>query len=236
MEAAMPGWFIDVGRYVGGLLVFALAATFSGLALVPAYLLFQLITAHAGQLWAVASVPLLYGVWGWCLCLCIILYKRLTFYTVREGSFELFSFPIIKWGTTAYLALFANRVFLFLWRGSPYLNWYLRGMGATIGRRVNVNTTEVYDWDLITIDDDVMLGGDSTVLAHLFEGGRMRHAPVHIGKGALVGADATVMPGAVIEEGGVLGASSTLTKNARVPARQIWGGQPARFLRDRAPA
>jgi non-ribosomal peptide synthetase-like protein len=229
----MPGWFVDLGRYVGALLVFGLAATFSALALVPCVGFFELIDGRYGRLAAICSVPFLYGVWGWGVCLCIILYKRLIFYTAREGEFSLFSPPVIQWGTVGYLAVFINGVFLKHWKGSPFLNWYLRLMGAKIGKRVSINTTEVYDWDLITIDDDAILGGNAVVIGHLLESGKIKLRPVHIGKKCLIGTNTTIMPGTVLEDLAVIGASSTLTKGARVNTNSIWAGTPARFIRTR---
>jgi non-ribosomal peptide synthetase-like protein len=232
----VPGWLVDLARYVGAFLAFGLAAVFSGVALVPCWYLFGAIDDSLGRVWAVAATPLLYGVWGWGLALCIVLYKRLIFYKVRAGEFPLFSAPVIKWGTTGYLATFINRTFLKSFQGTPLLNWYLRGMGATIGHRVSINTVDVYDWDLITIEDDVTIGGEAVIVGHMFESGRIKHAPVRIGTRALVGTRSTIMPGCVLEEQAVVGASSLLPKHTTVPRGEIWAGTPARFIRARGAA
>ncbi len=47
-----------------------------------------------------------------------------------------------------------------------------------------------------------------------------------------IGMHATVMDGAVVEKGGMVAAGALVTPNKRVPAGQIWGGNPAKFLRD----
>jgi carbonic anhydrase/acetyltransferase-like protein (isoleucine patch superfamily) len=47
-----------------------------------------------------------------------------------------------------------------------------------------------------------------------------------------IGMHATVMDGAVVEKGGMVAAGALITPNKRVPAGQIWGGNPAKFLRD----
>lgn len=49
---------------------------------------------------------------------------------------------------------------------------------------------------------------------------------------AFVGLSATVMNGAVIEGDAMLAAGAMLTQNKRVPARQLWAGSPARFVRE----
>src|SRR5262249_45439188 len=94
-------------------------------------------------------------------------------------------------------------------------------------------TIHIYEWDLVTIEDDAVLGGDCVVQGHLLEGGRMKMRPVRIGKKALVGTGAKVMPGCVIDDGGILAAGSIMKKAATVPANEIWGGTPPRLIRAR---
>jgi carbonic anhydrase/acetyltransferase-like protein (isoleucine patch superfamily) len=49
---------------------------------------------------------------------------------------------------------------------------------------------------------------------------------------AFVGMGATVLDGAVIEEGAMLAAGGLLTPGKRIPAGELWGGAPARKMRD----
>lgn len=48
---------------------------------------------------------------------------------------------------------------------------------------------------------------------------------------AFVGMGATVLDGAVIEEGGMLGAAGLLTPGKRIGRHELWAGAPARFVR-----
>ena len=48
---------------------------------------------------------------------------------------------------------------------------------------------------------------------------------------AFIGMRATVMDGAVVEKGGWLAAGALLTPNKRVPAGEVWAGNPAKFFR-----
>ena len=48
---------------------------------------------------------------------------------------------------------------------------------------------------------------------------------------AFVGMGATVLDGAVIEEGGMLGACGLLTPGKRIGANELWTGAPARLVR-----
>jgi len=47
-----------------------------------------------------------------------------------------------------------------------------------------------------------------------------------------VGMGATLLDGAVLEKNSMLAAGSLLTYNKRVPSGQLWGGSPAKYMRD----
>jgi acetyltransferase-like isoleucine patch superfamily enzyme len=236
----MPGWFVDLGRHLGGIVVFSLCALFSAVALVPCYYAYVWIvylaethTQIPPSLAGLLSVPFLYGVWGWGFLVLTIIYKRVIFYRPKEGGWPLFSWPVIGWGTTGALQNWANATFLMHWRGTTMLNMYMKAMGVKMGHRVTINSVDIYDWDLITIEDDVIIGGGAVILGHLVENGQMKMRPVRIGKKALVGTGARVMPGCTIEELGVLGAGSIMKKGSTVTTNAIFGGMPAKFIRER---
>lgn len=227
------GFLIDLGRYIGGLVTLALAALFSSLAMVPPYLMFTTVDARFGRLAAVCTTPFGYVVWGFSLCLLIVLYKRLTFYKLREGSFHIFTWSIVQWGITGYLVLFAHETFVKFLKGSPYIVWFYRGLGARIGRRVNLQTTFVSDWDLLDIGDDTTFGGESAVIAHVLEASQIRLMPVTIGKGVTIGRGSVVFPGATIGDRAIIGAMSLVQKGRTLPGNAVYAGTPVEKLRDR---
>jgi non-ribosomal peptide synthetase-like protein len=231
--AAMPGWFIDLGRYLGGVLIFSMCAALAGLALMPCWWLYGWIAEQLAPPWSLMAIPFLYGVWGWTYCALVVAYKWAIFYRPRPGQWPLFSIHVVKWGTTGALVNFANVLFLQLWKGTPYLTLFYRAMGAKIGHRVSINTIHIADWDLIHIGDDAVIGGDAEVLGHLLEGTRMKMNTVQIGQGALVGTRASVMPGCVLGEGSILAAGGIMKKDEVIPDRTVYGGVPAAFIKKR---
>lgn len=55
--------------------------------------------------------------------------------------------------------------------------------------------------------------------------------PVHIGNHVWVGMNATIMKGVTIGDNAIIAAGALVTKD--VPAGEIWGGVPARFIKIR---
>jgi acetyltransferase-like isoleucine patch superfamily enzyme len=56
-------------------------------------------------------------------------------------------------------------------------------------------------------------------------------APIKIGNNVLIGGNSVILEGVVIGDGAVIGAGSVVTKS--IPSNEIWGGIPARKIRDR---
>lgn len=50
--------------------------------------------------------------------------------------------------------------------------------------------------------------------------------------GCFIGMHSTIMDMAVVETGGMVAAGALVSPHKRIPKGQIWGGNPAKFLRD----
>jgi non-ribosomal peptide synthetase-like protein len=117
--------------------------------------------------------------------------------------------------------------------GTPFICWYFRLLGAKIGRRVYLETSDFSEFDLVRIGDEAMLNADCTIQTHLFEDRVMKMDDIRIGARAKVGAGSLVLYGTRMEEGAALGDLSLLMKGEVLPARTEWEGIPARpYLRN----
>ncbi|QMW05269.1 acyltransferase [Spirosoma foliorum] len=93
----------------------------------------------------------------------------------------------------------------------------------TIGNNVTIGgNTVIYDTDFHSLDATIRAGHADNALAAT--------APVLIQDGAFIGAHVTILKGVTIGHHAVIGAGSVVTKS--VPARQIWAGNPAQFVKD----
>jgi acetyltransferase-like isoleucine patch superfamily enzyme len=124
-----------------------------------------------------------------------------------------------------------NYAVILLCRISPSLalkRVLLRRLGVTIGEGVAFGleaTPDVFWPELITIEDDVIIGYDATILCHEFLREEYRTGEVHIGEGAMIGASAIILPGVEIGEGAQVSANSLVTED--VPPETTVTGVPA---------
>ena len=98
---------------------------------------------------------------------------------------------------------------------------------VVVGDRVTIKCG-VQLWDGVAIEDDVFIGPNATFTNDGFP--RSRHRPpeylrTRVGRGASIGANATILPGLTVGEYAMIGAGAVLTRDA--PARAILTGNPA---------
>ncbi len=109
------------------------------------------------------------------------------------------------------------------------------GKNISIGKDVFINAgCKFQDQGGIVIGDGALIG-HGTVLATLNHDldpkkrQQLHPAPIHIGKGVWIGANATVIAGVTIGDHAVVAAGAVVTKD--VPAEMIVGGVPAKVLK-----
>ena len=111
---------------------------------------------------------------------------------------------------------------------SLWFNTVVRGDNdaITIGERTNVQDGAVLHTDEgypLTIGAEVSIG-------HL----AMLHGCT-IGDGSLIGLSAVILNGAVIESDAMLAAGAMLTSGKTIRSGELWGGRPAKFMRNLTP-
>ncbi|MEF8814870.1 MAG: acyltransferase [Halovenus sp.] len=133
-----------------------------------------------------------------------------------------------------------NYAIILVCRVSPSLRLkrvLLRLLGMDVGANVAwglESTPDVFWPDLITVEDDALIGYDATVLCHEFLQEEYRTGPVHIGERAMVGAGATILPGVVVGDGARIAANSLVAED--VPAGTTVAGVPATPVSDESTA
>lgn len=148
----------------------------------------------------------------------------------REMRIADLEWPLLAWGRymalTHVVRVFAGTFF----RGTPVWTWYLRMNGATLGRRVYVNSLAVIDHNLLTFGDGVVIGDDVHLSGHTVEGGVVKTARVELGDGVGVGLGSVVGIGVRAAPGAQIGALSLVPKFSELEAGAVYAGIPVRRI------
>jgi len=109
--------------------------------------------------------------------------------------------------------------------------WLLRRAGARIGQHVYLSADVWIDPSfpqLLTIEDDVMVGVEARIAMHEYGRDQFRAGRVVIRKGAVIGGFALIGHGVEIGEGAVVAGGAVVGRD--VPAGMMAVGNPARVL------
>ena len=146
---------------------------------------------------------------------------------LRAGSYPL-------WGWTYYRWWLADRLVegapAYMLSGSSLHNWWLRALGAKVGRDVIVGSITLRAPDLLSIGDGVSIGNAVNLENARVERGRLLLGTINIGKDASVASFAVLEGNTAVEETGHVEGQAALADGVRVPAGRVWGGSPARDL------
>lgn len=98
---------------------------------------------------------------------------------------------------------------------------------VVIGNRVTIKCG-IYIWDGVHIEDDVHLGPNAVFTNDMYPRSKKSFdlKRTLVGRGATIGANATILPGITIGKSAMIGAGSVVTKD--VPSYALVIGNPAR--------
>jgi non-ribosomal peptide synthetase-like protein len=108
--------------------------------------------------------------------------------------------------------------------GAPWISYYARALGATIGRDVDLHTLPPVT-GMLTVGKRASIEPEVDLAGHWVDGDVFRLGAVHIGADAVVHSRSTLMPGARVGDGAEVEAGSAVA--AAVPAGERWAGSPA---------
>lgn len=111
-----------------------------------------------------------------------------------------------------------------------------------IGNNVGISSSIIFSNENIIIEDNVAIGAGCMIFDTNFHSLdpkirgtekdtiNAKNAPVTICKHAFIGARSIITKGVSIGENSIIAAGSVVVKD--VPANQIWGGNPAKFIKE----
>ena len=135
------------------------------------------------------------------------------------------------WRSEAITAIYeaiAIPLFLVYLKGTPWLPFFLRFLGVKIGKRAWINTTDLTEFDMITIGDDVALNNSCGPQTHLFEDRVMKVGKISIGNRSSIGSNCIILYNSEIADDVSIEPLSLVMKGESLPNGTKWGGSPVK--------
>ena len=146
---------------------------------------------------------------------------------IEEGSREEFGYHV-------YL-LFYLIMFYPLTRSNfipvPLMRLVYLALGARLGPNTYSSGT-ILDPPLTFVGTNTLIGQDAVLFSHAIEGRYLSHAAIRIGDNVTIGANSVIMSGVTIGNGAIVAANALVLKETQIEPSEVWGGVPARPLRD----
>ncbi len=174
---------------------------------------------------ALSLAGFLYGIGSF---LFVVLVKWLVIGRYRPRSAPMWT--AFVWGSEAVTNLYESIAvpnFVDFLRGTPMLPPCLRLLGCRMGRGIYMDTTQLTEFDCVSVGDYSALNSWCGPQTHLFEDRIMKIGAVSIGRGVTVGARTTILYGAHIGDGASLGPLTLILKGENIPDGTKWIGSPA---------
>ena len=206
------------------LVLYCVGAAALGLALLPAAWLIRYAWPH-GLVWICLAVGAGYFLFGLSLMFITGLARFLLRLDLKEGTYPMASFGMLRWYVANALQLLVWSFFGDLMLLTPFASLYYRLMGAKLGLNVQINSKFCADLSLMEIGDNAVIGGHATVIGHSFEQAGLVLKRVKIGRGAIIGMNSIVLSGVVVGEKATVGAGVVVPKNTVIPPGSIYLGK-----------
>jgi non-ribosomal peptide synthetase-like protein len=199
--------------------------------LMPFTLLFYNIAIHFGFGWALLSTLFSCAAYTVCFCLLVSLLKWLIVGKVKEETFSIYSFRYIRnWmvDTMLHMSLISFRPIY----ATIYMPYWLRLMGAKVGKHAEISTVNQMSTDLLSIGSGSFLADSVSVGSPDVRNGIMYLKATNVGSRTFIGNSAVLASGKNVGNECLIGVMSTPPK--QIDADKVngtsWLGSPSIYL------
>jgi non-ribosomal peptide synthetase-like protein len=126
----------------------------------------------------------------------------------------------------------ADTGFIGIFAGTPLKGLAYRTVGVKVGRMLYDGGASFSERSLVELGDYVTIGGGAILQGHTMEDATFKSGRIVLGNDVTIGAGAFANYDVAMGDGAILEPDSFLMKGERVPAGSVWGGNPARQLRN----
>ncbi|CAK0786732.1 hypothetical protein CVIRNUC_009946 [Coccomyxa viridis] len=187
-------------------------------------------TASTFGVWVLLPVlPLVWLGIGTALCIACVATSRL-FQPRLSASrpIPMYTMDFARWWLVSRLVNVTTYIIADHLRGTPFLTWWFRALGARIGEGCHIDTLDVCDFELVTLGDNVVLNEGSSITGHYFQDGHLHFREVEMGAGAKLEPFAMAKAGTKLAAGASIAPQSA--EAASVAAAKKRGAKPAPVL------
>lgn len=176
-------------------------------------------------LWDLALIGLAFGIGNF---LFVLAFKWLLLGRYKKRADPMWTpFVWLSEGVTNMYEGIAVPNFMRYLRGTPWLPLAFNLLGCRIGRGVYMDTTDITEFDCVTIGDHSELNALSCPQTHLFEDRVMKIDQVEIGSKVYIGPRSAVLYSARVGDNARIGPLTLVMKGEHIPAATGWNGLPA---------
>lgn len=207
---------------IGMLFVYMFYGVVLGISLVPSVLLIYKVFTMLDftSVWHFVIITIVSGVSTYLFFIIALLVfgivERILVIGFKPGKYSTSSFLFIRWLIYSGLHILLLNTVLPFMAGSNFAKIFYRILGAKIGKNVFINTRGLHDAYLLEIEDNVVIGGETDISCHIFEGNSLILGKIKIGSNTLIGTHCYIMPDVTIGEKCNIGLYSYIRKKRKI--------------------
>jgi non-ribosomal peptide synthetase-like protein len=152
---------------------------------------------------------------------------------LKPGSYPLWGLTYFRWWCADRLIEGAP---VYMLSSSPLNVWWLRALGAKIGKEAMIGHITLRAHDLVQIGDGVSIGNAVNLENARVERGQLHLGRINLEDNACVGSYAVLEGNTTIRSYGHLEGQSALSHGQEIPPNRIWLGSPAHDIGEFDPA
>lgn len=107
----------------------------------------------------------------------------------------------VKWWALYKAQEISSKILAIHLRGTVLLNYWFEMLGARIGSSVLLDTVDITEPFMVSIEDEIVISEGVLVQSHEVKNGILSFHPIRIGKCSSIGPYAVIQKGSVIGEG-----------------------------------
>jgi acyl carrier protein len=162
-----------------------------------------------------------------CLTIFSIIFKWIVIGRIRPGNYKL-------WGSYYFRFWIVGKVTaicpVIYFTGTSIMNWFMRLMGAKVGKNCYINTSAIDTFDLVKLGKNVSICTDTHLRGYTIEDGWLKIGTIELGDDAFVGTRCCLAQNSKMGANSSIEDLTLVPAGAVIPENENWGGSPPRKI------